>query len=119
MHARLDRIPSAPASLQAYEGIAPIVQHEPLRALAAGLKGRRVLYVSVAAGEPSDASRSLVPLLAGLGLEAERAVLHGDAGFAAAGRELAGALRGARPAPPEARWNGYREACEAAAMSFD
>src|SRR6478752_2054424 len=119
MNARLDRMPSAATSLQALEGIAPPAQLALARERGAALGGRRVLYLSAAPGEPSDASRSLVPLLAGLGLEAERAILHGDAEFAAAARELAAALRGARPAPLEGRWHAFREACEAAAVAFD
>jgi trehalose synthase len=119
MHARLDRMPSAPASLEALEGIAPPAQLAQARELGATLGGQRVLYLSAAPGEPSDPSRSLVPLLAGLGLEAERAILHGDAEFAAAARELTGGLRGVRPAPSAGRWHAYREACEAAAVAFD
>src|SRR5438445_3362487 len=119
MHAGLDRIAPAPASLEAHTGIAPAAQLAHARELGAALTGRRILYLSSAPGEPSDASRSLVPLVAGLGPQAERAVLHGDAEFAAAARELGGALRGVRPAPSEERWHAYREACEAAAVAFD
>jgi hypothetical protein len=92
---------------------------ERLGGLAAGLGGRRLLYLDAPPGESGDPGASLVPLLRDLGLEAERAMLHGDADLADLARGLGDAVRGAEWPFSAARWDEYREPCEAAAVAFD
>jgi hypothetical protein len=102
-----------------YEWIADRMAIERARDLAAGLGERRVLYLGSAPGEAADPAPVLLPLVADLGVAAERAVLHGDAEFSEVARGLSDALRGAEwPLPAEA-WGEFHEACEAAAVAFD
>jgi hypothetical protein len=118
IEARLQQIPFAPRSLAEYDGLVPADQAERALALAEPLAGARVLIVG-GPGEPGSSASALSPLLADLGVEVERAVLHGDRAFQRCGRELADALRGAPWEGAERDWREYREACEAAAVAVD
>jgi glycosyltransferase involved in cell wall biosynthesis len=111
IEARLQKIPIEPRLAAGEE--------EHLAGAAEPLRGARVLLVSPAPPEASDCGAALAASLAGLGLEAERGVLHGNGPFQAAGRDLADALRGAPWQLAEERWRDYREACEAAAIAAD
>jgi trehalose synthase len=97
----------------------PAGADEELLALAEPLRGARVLFVSPAPPEASDCAGADAALLGGLGIEAERAVLHGDAAFQALGRALADGLRGAPWEVGPERWRDFREACETAAVAWD
>ena len=119
MRARLQEIPVSARSLDRYRGLVPAEQIERARAAARPLAGTRVLYVATAPPEAADASASLAALLAGLGLEVRRVVLHGDAEFTAAAADFADALRGSDWARGDRDWDALREACEAAAVEFD
>lgn len=119
IEARLQKLPVEPRRLSDYAGIAPAEQVERARAVGRDLAGIRVLFISTAPPEPSDASRAIAALLLGLGVEADRALLSGDSAFAAAGRDLADGLAGADAALGDIRWQEMREAGEAAAVSFD
>jgi trehalose synthase len=119
IEARLQTIPVKGRALDDYRGLAPEEQIERAAALAAPLAGARVLYVGSVPLEAADASRSLAPLLLDLGLDVERALLHGDRGFQHTARELGDALRGVAWARPEEHWRAFREACEAAAVAAD
>ena len=109
IEARLQKIPVEPR-LAGGEG-------ERLAAAAEPLGGARILLVSPAPPEASDCGLALAARLAALGMEADRAVLHGDARFQDAGRDLVDALRGAPWQLTEERWRDYREACETAAVA--
>lgn len=117
--ARLQKLPVQPVSLSDYEGVVPQGGLQQASDPAGGLGAARVLLISTAPPEPSDLSRSTAALLRGLGVEADRALLHGDAAFSRAGRELADGLAGADCKLPAKRWRELREASEAAALSFD
>jgi trehalose synthase len=119
MRARLQPIPVAARDLAAYEGLVPENQLDRARELGRRLAGLRVLYLSPAPLEAGDPSPSLAALLQGLGLEAQRAVLHGDREFASVSGDVADAIRGADWALTPGDWQALREACEAAAVGFD
>lgn len=119
IEARLQRIPVESRPISDLYEVAPADQLQSAAALAEPLAGVRVLHICVAPPEAADASRALAPLLCDLGLEAERAVLHGDAAFHRLARELADGLRGAPWAIEDSEWLGFREACEAAAVAAD
>src|SRR4051812_3938836 len=110
IEARLQKIPIQPRSAGT---------EEELLALAGPLRGARVLFDSPAPPEASECAGASAAMLAGLGIDAERAVLGGDAAFQALGRALADALRGAPWEIGAERWRDYREACETAAVTWD
>jgi trehalose synthase len=109
IEARLQKIPVEPR-------LAP-GEEERVAKAAEPLGGARILLVSPAPPEASDCASALASRLAALGMEADRAVLHGDSRFQDAGRDLADALRGAAWQLSEAQWRDYREACETAAVA--
>src|SRR6478735_3630472 len=111
IEARLQKIPVEPR-------LAP-GEEERLAAPAEALAGARVLVVSPAPPEASDCGSALAARLAALGIEADRAVLHGDALFQDTGRDLSDALRGAPWQLTDRQWRDYREACEIAAVAAD
>jgi glycosyltransferase involved in cell wall biosynthesis len=111
IEARLQKIPVEPR-------LAP-GEEERLAAPAEALAGARVLVVSPAPPEASDCGSALAARLAALGIEADRAVLHGDALFQDTGRDLSDALRGAPWQLTDGHWRDYREACEIAAVAAD
>jgi hypothetical protein len=119
IEARLQPIPVEPRRLADYEGLAPIEQVERAARLAEPLTGARVLLVSAPPLEVDDISAALAPLLRGVGIDAERAILHGDRDFQLATAELADAIRGAEWAGDAGDWRSIREACEAAAVTAD
>jgi trehalose synthase len=119
IEARLQTIAVDPRPLSDHYPLAAAEPLERAAAAAAPLAGARVLYVSAVPLEAADCSRSLVPLLCDLGLEVERAVLHGDAGFQLTARELSDALRGARWEGGEEASRELRESCEAVAVATD
>jgi trehalose synthase len=119
LKARLQRIEPGRRSLGDYEALFDREELERIRGLAAGLGGHRLIYLGLAPGESADPAASLVPLLRDLGLEAERAVLHGDAEFADAARALDDSLRGSDWLLSAERWPEFGQACEAAAVYFD
>ncbi len=112
-------LPVEPLGLDAYEGVVPHAQTDRARRLAAEVRGMRILFVSSAPPEPSDCSRSVASLMCGLGVDAERALLYGDAAFSRVGRELADGLAGADCPLGDDRWRDAREAAEVAARRFD
>jgi hypothetical protein len=115
LKARLQRIEPGRGSLGEYGALFDREELERIRGLAAGLGGRRLLYLGLAPGESADPPASLVPLLRDLGLEAERAILHGDAEFAGAARALGDSPRGSDWLLSADRWHEFGPACEAAA----
>jgi len=119
IEARLQSIPVEPRALADYHGRAPAESVDRAAELAEPLAGARVLYARATPFEAADGARSLAPLLEGLGLEAERALLHGDRDFQLAAHELADGLRGAAWGWGEGRWRAFREACEGAAVAAD
>jgi hypothetical protein len=119
IEARLQPLPVESRPLADYEGLAPIEQIELAATLAGPLAGARVLLASAPPLEADDLSSALASLLRGLGIEAERAVLHGDRAFQLAASELSDAIRGAEWAGDPQEWRALREACEAAAVAAD
>ncbi len=119
IEARLQKLPVEPVEIAAYEGIAPERQIDAARELAGSLTGARVLFVSSAPPEPADTSRSVAALLRGLGVHADRALLHGDSSFSRATRLLSSHLDGADTGLGEPAWRALREASEAAAVAYD
>lgn len=118
--AKLLRIETEPRPLAPYQGRGLVGERDADRIaeLSAALAGVRVLYVG-SAGEPAYPARDLVPMLLGLGVEAERAVASGERAFHHIARAVDDAARGAEWGLDEARWRTFREAWEVAAVSFD
>jgi len=92
---------------------------ERLRASAEPLRGGRVLHLSVAGhgGRVPELLGALLPLASGLGLDVQWRVLFGDAELEAGVRALHDGLQGAETALDDGDFDGYLEACAAAAKA--
>jgi trehalose synthase len=92
----LDRLVLAQQSVDAYEASAGPEAIAELRALAAPLRGARVLHVNATpyGGGVAEILRSEVPLLRDRGLDAEWRVMDGDEPFFAVTKKLHDGLQG-------------------------
>jgi trehalose synthase len=95
-----------PEAFEEFCGSAAIAE---LRALAEPLRGRRVLHLNATpyGGGVSELLRSLVPLLRGLGIDAEWRVIAADTAFFHVTKLLHNALQGARIALSDADRETY------------
>ena len=90
------QVPCAPRSLQGYRGLMPEGLLRGIVEVARPLRGARVLHLNATAhgGGVAELLRSLVPLLRGVGIEAEWHALTGDDAFFAVTKAMHNALQG-------------------------
>ncbi len=107
-----------PEAFEEFCGSAAIAE---LRALAEPLRGRRVLHLNATpyGGGVSELLRSLVPLLNGLGIEAEWRVIAADTPFFRVTKLLHNALQGAKVALSDADRQTYLAGNRANATPVD
>jgi trehalose synthase len=93
----LHRVDVGERSLDAYQHVVPTAIIEELRAVAAELKGLRVLHLNSTpyGGGVSELLRSEVPLFNDLGLAAEWRIIRGDEPFFKATKAIHNGLQGA------------------------
>jgi trehalose synthase len=93
----LDRVDVGQRSLESYRGIVPDHVLDDLVAVAAHLRGARVLHVNATpyGGGVSELLRSEVPLLNDLGLVADWRIISGNAGFFGVTKAIHNGLQGA------------------------
>jgi trehalose synthase len=93
----LQRVDVVPQSPQAFEGIIRRKQLDELAALAEPLRGLRLLHLNATpyGGGVSELLRSQVPLLLGLGIDAEWRVIAADTPFFKVTKDFHNALQGA------------------------
>lgn len=93
----LDKVDVGTQSIDAYVASAGEEAVEELRALAAPLRGARVLHLNATpyGGGVAEILRSEIPLLRDLGLEADWRIIHGDETFFAVTKKIHNGLQGA------------------------
>ena len=98
-----------PLRLSDYRGVALAEQLEQVEALAAGLRGMRVVHVNSTAqgGGVAEILRSLVPLMRDVGLDAEWMVMPGDDAFFETTKKMHNLLQGADGEIPDDRISSY------------
>ena len=119
MRARLQKLSGAERSLADYEGLLPADQIVAAREAATALAGSRVLYLSSTPLEAADCGAPLAALLTSLGIEADRAVLHGDPAFQRGAGIAAAGVRGVALEETDVDLGALSEACEGAAVALD
>ncbi len=92
----MPRVELTPKSIEAYQGLIGHAAVAAIHELAAPLRGARVLHLNATAygGGVAELLNSLVPLLRGLGLEAEWHVLKGGDDFFELTKKLHNGLQG-------------------------
>jgi trehalose synthase len=102
----LERVPLLEKELGDYVDIAGREAIERIEALAAPLKGARVLHINATAygGGVAELLATHVPLLRSLGIEAEWQVIHGSDEFFAVTKAVHNALQGA-----DVPWNAHMQ----------
>lgn len=113
MRPGLQAIEIGQRALEDHSGATDPERLERIRELAAPLSGMRVVHVSGGAqgGRVPELLGSLLPLLAGLGIEVEWRVVFGDHVFGATASELHDGMQGAEAVIGDDDWSGYLEAC--------
>src|SRR3989304_651848 len=89
-------VPTTPKSLEDYRSIVGDAVIDEIVALAAPLQGMRVLHVNSTAfgGGVAELLRSLVPLMAGVGLQADWRLIRSADEFFVVSQAMATALQG-------------------------
>jgi trehalose synthase len=117
----LDLVDLGPRSLESYRGLAPDLLLDELRSTAKDLRGARVLHVNATpyGGGVSELLRSLVPLLADLGIRAQWRIISGDESFFAVTKRLHNGMQGAEAKLTDEDQASYLETtrCNAAALT--
>jgi trehalose synthase len=107
-------------SLEAYDGVAPEAILRQLRALAADLRGVRILNVNATpyGGGVSELLRSSVPLLNSLGLIADWKIISGDNAFFQVTKKIHNGLQGAEERLTDGEKKLYEETARANAAAL-
>jgi trehalose synthase len=98
-------------TLASYEGVAPAETLDSLRAVAADLRGLRLLHLNATpyGGGVAELLRSGVPLLNDLGIIADWKIISGEGRFFDVTKAIHNGLQGARRTLNEAERAAYRE----------
>jgi trehalose synthase len=96
-------------SVSEYDGVAPASLLDALEAVARPLRGVRILHLNATpyGGGVSELLRSAVPVLRGLGIEADWRIISGDPAFFDATKRIHNALQGAPEGVTPAHWAHY------------
>jgi trehalose synthase len=92
----MQRVELASKSIEDYQGLIGLDMVEEIRELAEPLRGRRVLHLNATSngGGVAELLRTLVPLMRGVGIEAEWYVLNGSDPFFELTKKLHNGLQG-------------------------